>query len=96
MAPVPPTSEGLVGGYFVIVYLSLMWVVPVHFSLIHNHELIIHHISLYGIFIAQAYEYALHAREDPNTLKYTVLAVAYVSVYSRVVVHVDLSYHPAF
>lgn len=37
--------------------------------------------SLYGIFIAQAYEYALHCRDDPKLMKYTVFAVTQVVSY---------------
>lgn len=34
--------------------------------------------SLYGIVVAQTYTYALHAKEDPWILKFTVAVVGYM------------------
>ncbi|KAH8102915.1 hypothetical protein BXZ70DRAFT_1006099 [Cristinia sonorae] len=70
MSTSPPGDGQLVGGYFVIVYLSLI---------------------LYGIVVAQTYAYALHAKDDPTSLKITAGIIALCET-----IHIGLMMHSTY
>lgn len=62
------TVEGFAGGYFAILYLALTYVSGQFYGIFVD-ILLYAFVRLYGIFLAQTYEYYLHCSDDGKVLK---------------------------